>query len=130
MSGFNGNIEAGALHPSDVVNNLTNTATDKPISANIVNAVSSSSVTLSSGATIAFRKIGHVVCATYSGNGHAQTTAQTDTGVIPSGYIPASRVAQAITGSSGLSYCVLRSDGAVEYQNTDAWAAGTITYVV
>ena len=24
MSGFNGNIEAGALHPSDVVNDLTN----------------------------------------------------------------------------------------------------------
>lgn len=33
MSGFNGNIDAGALHPNDVVDNLTSTATDKPLSA-------------------------------------------------------------------------------------------------
>lgn len=39
MSGFNGNIEAGALHPSDVVNNLTSTTTDRPLSANMGKAL-------------------------------------------------------------------------------------------
>lgn len=39
MSGFNGNIEAGALHPSDVVNNLTSTLTTAPLSANMGKAL-------------------------------------------------------------------------------------------
>lgn len=36
MVGFNGAVDAGTLHTSDVVNNLTSTATDKPGSANML----------------------------------------------------------------------------------------------
>ena len=35
MSGFNGAVEGGVLHGYDVVNNLTSTNTDKPLSANM-----------------------------------------------------------------------------------------------
>ena len=35
MSGFSGTTEAGVLHGYDVVNNLTSTATNAPLSANM-----------------------------------------------------------------------------------------------
>lgn len=44
MSGFNGAVEGGALHGYDVVDNLTSTDTDKPVSANIVNTVTASNI--------------------------------------------------------------------------------------
>lgn len=52
MAGFSGAVEGGALHGYDVVNNLTSTDTDKPISANIVNTVKTVTVTPGSGVTL------------------------------------------------------------------------------
>ena len=126
---------------SDVVNDLTSTATDKPASANLVNGITSGSFSLPSGYSVIGKgtiyRVGHIVTFSCALSIPEWTTkSRSNISLIPEGFWPKMEIDFAGTDNTNDAHlsCLLDSGGVLSIYRAITTSCTSIrlyaTYIV